>query len=81
MNTNRCTPCRFLEIAAYFDNARFCFRHRALRVNGDADWSSVFAAWTDDTSTFITIGHSTRTIAEFVDLVRESGRPPDLKLN
>lgn len=26
----------------------------------------------DDTNTFFTIGHSTRTIAEFVDLLRES---------
>jgi uncharacterized protein (DUF488 family) len=54
-------------------NARFCFRHRALRVNSDADWSSAFAGWRDDTSTFFTIGHSTRTIVEFVDLLRESG--------
>lgn len=29
--------------------------------------------WSDDTNTFFTIGHSTRTIAEFVDLLRESG--------
>ena len=29
--------------------------------------------WSDDTTVFFTIGHSTRTIAEFVDLLRESG--------
>jgi uncharacterized protein (DUF488 family) len=29
--------------------------------------------WSDDTNRFLTIGHSTRTIAEFVDLLRESG--------
>lgn len=29
--------------------------------------------WSDDTNTFFTIGHSTRTIVEFVDLLRESG--------
>jgi uncharacterized protein (DUF488 family) len=28
--------------------------------------------WNDDTNIFFTIGHSTRTIAEFVDLLRES---------
>ena len=54
-------------------NARFCFRHRALRINSDAGWSRAFAAWSDDTNTFFTIGHSTRTIVEFVDLLRESG--------
>ncbi len=31
------------------------------------------AAWSDATNTFFTIGHSTRTIVEFVDLLRESG--------
>ena len=30
------------------------------------------AAWSDATNTFFTIGHSTRTIIEFVDLLRES---------
>lgn len=29
--------------------------------------------WSDDTNTFFTIGHSTRTIIEFVDLLQESG--------
>jgi uncharacterized protein (DUF488 family) len=29
--------------------------------------------WSDHTHTFFTIGHSTRTIVEFVDLLRESG--------
>jgi hypothetical protein len=32
-----------------------------------------FARWSNDTNTFFTIGHSTRTIVEFVDLLRESG--------
>ena len=55
-------------------NARFCFRRRALRINSDAGRSRAFAAWSDDdTNTFFTIGHSTRTIVEFVDLLRESG--------
>ncbi|MEO6839696.1 MAG: DUF488 domain-containing protein [Bradyrhizobium sp.] len=31
------------------------------------------ARWSKDTNTFFTIGHSTRTIAEFVDLLREAG--------
>ena len=31
------------------------------------------AAWSDATNTFFTIGHSTRTIVEFVDLLRELG--------
>jgi uncharacterized protein (DUF488 family) len=31
------------------------------------------AAWSDATNTFFTIGHSTRTTDEFVDLLRESG--------
>ena len=55
-------------------NARFCFRRRALRINSDAGRSRAFAAWSDDdTNTFFTIGHSTRTIVEFVDLLREAG--------
>jgi hypothetical protein len=36
-------------------------------------WPRAFAAWSDDTNNFFTIGHSTRTIVEFVDLLRESG--------
>ena len=32
-----------------------------------------FAARSDATNSFFTIGHSTRTIVEFVDLLRESG--------
>ena len=32
-----------------------------------------FVRWSDDTNIFFTIGHSTRTIVEFVDLLRESG--------
>jgi uncharacterized protein (DUF488 family) len=31
------------------------------------------AAWSDATNTFFTIGHSTRTTDEFVNLLRESG--------
>jgi hypothetical protein len=54
-------------------NSRFWFWNRALRVRADAGSSCGFARWSDDTNTFFTIGHSTRTIAEFVDLLRESG--------
>ena len=54
-------------------NARFCFRHPTLRINSDAGGSRAVAAWSNDTNTFFTIGHSTRTIVEFVDLLRESG--------
>ena len=35
--------------------------------------SCAFARWSENTNTFFTIGHSTRTIVEFVDLLRESG--------
>jgi uncharacterized protein (DUF488 family) len=44
-----------------------------LRIDRDADWSRSFAVRRDDTNTFFTIGHSTRTFVEFVDLLRESG--------
>ena len=47
--------------------------NRALRINGDAGSSRAFVRWSDDTNTFFTIGHSTRTIVEFVDLLREFG--------
>jgi uncharacterized protein (DUF488 family) len=43
------------------------------RISGDAGSSCAFARWSDDTNSFFTIGHSTRTIVEFVDLLRESG--------
>ncbi|MBR1091910.1 DUF488 domain-containing protein [Bradyrhizobium manausense] len=35
--------------------------------------SRAFAAWSDVTKTFFTIGHSTRTLAEFVGLLQDSG--------
>ena len=47
-------------------NSLIYFGNRALRVHA-------FVRWSDDTNTFFTIGHSTRTIVEFVDLLRESG--------
>ena len=52
-------------------SSAFCFRHRTPRIDSDAGWSR--AVWSDNTHTFFTIGHSTRTIVEFVDLLRESG--------
>jgi hypothetical protein len=54
-------------------NSRFCFGNRSLRVRGDAGSLCAFVRWSDDTNAFFTIGHSTRTIVEFVDLLRESG--------
>ena len=72
-HSNRCAPGRFLEIAVFSTNSRFWFRRRTLRINSDAGWSRAFAAWRDDTNIFFTIGHSTRTIVEFVDLLREAG--------
>ncbi|OSI24559.1 DUF488 domain-containing protein [Bradyrhizobium canariense] len=41
-------------------------------MNSEAFCHAPFAAWSDATNTFFTIGHSTRTIVEFVDLLRES---------
>ena len=73
-HSNRCAPLsvpRNRNVSC--DNARFCFRHRTPRINGDAGSVMRFAPWSDDTNTFFTIGHSTRTIVEFVDLLRESG--------
>jgi uncharacterized protein DUF488 len=66
------TPAfRFHEIAVFL----------AIRAFGSGtgrldQWkrrrSRGFAAWSDDTNTFFTIGHSTRPMVEFVDLLRES---------
>jgi uncharacterized protein (DUF488 family) len=43
-----------------------------LRIISEGVWSRAFA-WSDDTNTFFTIGHSTRTIVEFIGLLQESG--------
>ena len=56
----------------FFGNTRFCFRHRALRSIA-TQAGHALRPWSDDTNTFFTIGHSTRTIVEFVDFLRESG--------
>jgi uncharacterized protein (DUF488 family) len=42
-------------------------------VPGDTGCQARSRRWSDNTNTFFTIGHSTRTIVEFVDLLRESG--------
>jgi Protein of unknown function, DUF488 len=51
----------------------FDFWNRAPRVYSDAGSSCDFGRWSENTNTFFTIGHSTRTVVEFVDLLRESG--------
>ena len=60
----------------FAETRAFDFGIARLRVYGDAGSLCAFARWSDDTNTFFTIGHSTRTIVEFVDLLRESGVDP-----
>lgn len=70
-HSNRCASYRFLKNRAIFLTTR-AFDSGCPRLESAAGSSCAFH-WNDDTNIFFTIGHSTRTIVEFVDLLRESG--------